>query len=185
MTDETGQPPDARALHAALGVLGRCARVELALALGWDLQRLERARAHLTELLDGGALCLLTDGADLALMLAEDALDADSYRRLAALSDTRRALNAAEASRVIELIRRMLTEPRPGLLDAVREPTDEALAARGVLTLHPTPDASGLALPAAHPDVLFALGLCAAPTHDALPPRPAVPRVHAEASNGG
>lgn len=185
MSGESGRQPDARALHAALCVLGRCARVELALALGWDLQRLERARTQLTDQLRDGALCLLTDGADLALTLIEDALDAGSYRRLAALSDTRRALNAAEAARVIELIRAMLTEPRAVMPDAVCGPIDETLAARGILTLRGAPDASGVSLPAAHPDVLFALGLSAAPTHDALPPRPAVPPARAEASSGG
>lgn len=166
---------DARTLHAALAVAGSCPRVELALALGWDLQRLRRACARLAADLDGGALCLIEAGAELALTLAPGALDDERAARLSALADTRRELSAAEAARVLELIGRLLTEPHPLVGELLRGPVDHALVERGVLTAHPAADGSGEMVLAAHPDLLFGLGLCAAPTCDALPPRPAVP----------
>jgi len=165
---------DACLVEAALHLTGLCDRFELAEMLGWSLTRLERALGHLGTRLDGSAVCLVRLGREVRLAVREGAAPPDTLACLTQRGQMRTELTAAEAARVLDLIRERLTDPHASPRADTAAADDVELLERGVLVPDAMTEAAGPSL-AAHPDVYFALGLCPMPVAAAVPHRPDPP----------
>jgi hypothetical protein len=150
---------DEQLVHAVLARHGPCEITDLAAALGWTLERLERALTALAEALTPGLYTLVLDGRKLSISLAEDIVPDDVTHTLYERHLPRIALSAREARRLVELVRAQLTLS----MDSVGpDPYDTELIRRAVLIRDSGPDEhedwrEPTVRP--HPDVLFALGL--------------------------
>lgn len=150
---------DERLLHAVLARHGPCEITDLAAALGWALERLERALRALAELLAPSPYALVLDGRELSLTLVPDIIPDSVTRALCERHLPGIALSAREARRLVELVRAQLTL---SLDEAQPDPCDMQLLQRAVLVQDPGPherEEWREPLMRPHPDVLFALGL--------------------------
>jgi hypothetical protein len=150
---------DERLLHAVLARHGPCEITDLAAALDWTLERLERALSALAALLATSPYALVLDGRELSLTLVPDIIPHGVTSALCERHLPGIALSAREARRLVELVRAQLTIS----LDEIQpDPCDMQLLQRAVFVQDPGPyEGEEWREPPVrpHPDVLFALGL--------------------------
>ena len=172
-------PPDANVLEAALlrTIDGGCSRAELAWALGWLPERLERAITSLEAQLEERALMFVSHGEEVYIAPRHGLLGRTALDRLDECIDMRAAPCGADLARVAVLITERMTQPEPTEVCAPDGTCDPDLYDRGLLAKHRTADhpADCPATVEVHADVYFGLGLAAWPFQEDVPPRPDKP----------
>lgn len=181
------QPLDADVLEAALlrTIEGGCSRAELAWALGWLPERLERAMTSLEAQLEGRAMTLVSHGEEVYIAPRHGLLGRAALDRLAECTEMRTAPSGAGLARLAVLITERLTQPEPSKLCAPDRTCDPGLYDRGLLAKPRTADhsADSRAAVEVHADVYFGLGLAHWPDREDVPQRPDKPQ--SETTAGG
>lgn len=166
------EAPDAHIVLALLALGGGLRIADVLDRLGWDLPRLDSALVVIADQLSPTALRVAVTDDRLTLLIRTEALPEDVRRPFDRLRAAHRPLTAHAAVTLLRLVHAKVlagfpdNDPHSTVLDGNQTTREEALdlVARRV-ALAPLKQRGPFPL-TAHPDALFALGLCDRPAAD-------------------